>query len=100
MVPSMEGTLSRVYERRCVERGAQWLRSGHNREYPGRLVEMASSRPRLPETWATRFDVLAEGLLSKNSRGDKTPLELFLGGVQGWDIGLRRQFDDGRSCGS
>jgi hypothetical protein len=29
------------------------------------------------------FDVLAEGLLSEKSRGDWTPFELFLAGVQG-----------------
>jgi hypothetical protein len=34
------------------------------------------------------FDVLAEGLLLKNSRGDWTPLELFLAGVRGWDAGV------------
>ena len=28
------------------------------------------------------FDVLAEGLLSENSRGDKTAIELFLAGVR------------------
>jgi hypothetical protein len=38
------------------------------------------------------FDVLAEGLLSKNSRGDKTPIELFIAGVQGWETALRRVF--------
>jgi hypothetical protein len=26
------------------------------------------------------------------SRGDRTPLELFLGGVRGWEAGLRRFF--------
>jgi len=26
----------------------------------------------------------------KSSRGDKTPLELFVAGVQNWDAGLRR----------
>ena len=36
------------------------------------------------------FDVLAEGLLSKNSRGDWTPLELFLAGVRSWAGGLQR----------
>jgi len=36
------------------------------------------------------FDVLAEGLLSENSRGDRTPLELFLFGVRGWEAGSRR----------
>jgi hypothetical protein len=36
------------------------------------------------------FDVLAEGLLSENSRGDKTAIELFVAGVRGWEAGLRR----------
>jgi hypothetical protein len=38
------------------------------------------------------FDVLAEGLLSEKSRGDKTPIELFIAGVQGWETALRRVF--------
>jgi len=42
------------------------------------------------------FDVLAEGLISKNSRDNKTPLELFLAGIQGWDTGLRRRMEDGK----
>jgi hypothetical protein len=42
------------------------------------------------------FDVLAEGLVSKNSRGDKTPLELFLAGIRGWEAGHRSWLDDGR----
>jgi hypothetical protein len=36
------------------------------------------------------FYVLAEGLVSEKSRGDKTAIELFLIGVQGWEAGLRR----------
>jgi hypothetical protein len=36
------------------------------------------------------FGVIAEGLLSKNSRGDKTAIELFVAGVRGWEAGLRR----------
>jgi hypothetical protein len=31
------------------------------------------------------FDVLAEGLLLKNSRGDKTAIELFVAGIADWD---------------
>jgi hypothetical protein len=42
------------------------------------------------------FDVLAEGLIVKKDRGDKTPLELFLAGVRSWEGGLRRQMDDGK----
>jgi hypothetical protein len=30
-------------------------------------------------------------------RGDKTPLELFLAGVRGWEAGLRRRFDNSKS---
>jgi hypothetical protein len=36
------------------------------------------------------FDVLAEGLVSEKSRGDWTPLELFVTGVRCWEAGLRR----------
>jgi hypothetical protein len=43
------------------------------------------------------FDVLAEGLISKNSRGDRTPIELFLAGLGGWDAIMRRRMDDGKS---
>jgi hypothetical protein len=35
------------------------------------------------------FDVLAEGLVSENSRGDWTPLELFLAQVKGLDATVR-----------
>jgi hypothetical protein len=38
------------------------------------------------------FDVLAEGFLSKKSRGDWTPLELFVAGVRCWEAGLRWTF--------
>ncbi|HMP01567.1 MAG TPA: hypothetical protein PKD86_05245 [Gemmatales bacterium] len=40
------------------------------------------------------FDVLAERLLSENSRGDWTAIELFVAGVLAWEAGLRRQIDD------
>jgi hypothetical protein len=46
-----------------------------------KTAEIASKKP---------FDVLAEGLLSEKSRGDKTPLELFLAGVRVWEAGLCR----------
>jgi hypothetical protein len=44
-------------------------------------------------TMTKPFDVLAEGLPKGKSRGDWTPLELFVAGVQGWEAGLRRFFD-------
>jgi hypothetical protein len=40
------------------------------------------------------FDVLAEGLISKNNRGDKTPLELFVASVRGWEAAVRRRMTD------
>ena len=49
----------------------------------------------LVPTMRKPFDVLAEGLLLKNSRGDKTAIELFLAGVRGWKVGIRRRLDDG-----
>jgi len=36
------------------------------------------------------FNALAEGLVSENSRGDKTAIELFLASVRGWEAGLLR----------
>ena len=42
----------------------------------------------VPET-RTPFDALAEGFVSENSRGDKTPLELFRAGVQGLPATIR-----------
>ena len=36
------------------------------------------------------FDAIAEGLIRKNSRGDWTPLELFVAGVQTWQARLHR----------
>jgi hypothetical protein len=44
------------------------------------------------------FDVLAEGLISKNSRGDWTPLELFIAGVRAWDVEMRRRLAPGIKC--
>jgi hypothetical protein len=37
------------------------------------------------------FDLLAEGLLQKDSRGDKTAIELFCLDLIGWEVGLRRR---------
>jgi hypothetical protein len=44
---------------------------------------------------AKYFDLLAEGLVRKDSRGEKTAIELFIDGIQGWEAGLRRCIDDG-----
>lgn len=35
------------------------------------------------------FDALAEGLLSQTSRGDRTPVELIVAGIQAWEPGIR-----------
>ena len=42
------------------------------------------------------FNVLAEGLVSEKSRDNKTPLELFIADVRGWEAGLRRLMGDGK----
>jgi hypothetical protein len=39
---------------------------------------------------ASRFRNQQPDLMLRVSRGDKTPLELFIGGVTGWDTDLRR----------
>jgi hypothetical protein len=44
----------------------------------------------LVPTMRKPFDVLAEGLLLKNTRGDRTPIELFLAGVAGWEPYVER----------
>jgi hypothetical protein len=46
------------------------------------------------------FDVLAEGLVSDKSRGDKTAIELFLAGIRGWEAGLWRHFPGKSDKGS
>ena len=43
------------------------------------------------------FELVAEGLQKKDSRGNWTAIELFIAGVQGWEAGLRRRMDHGRS---
>jgi hypothetical protein len=43
------------------------------------------------------FDVLAEGLLNEKSRGDWTPLELFVAGVREWGSWRWRQLEIGQS---
>jgi hypothetical protein len=41
------------------------------------------------------LDVLVEGLISKDSRRDKTAIELFIAGIRGWEAGLRQCLNDG-----
>jgi hypothetical protein len=44
-----------------------------------------------------RYTTATSEQYHRNIRGDKTPLELFLAGIRGWEAGLRRQFDNGKS---
>lgn len=43
-------------------------------------------------TMAKPFDVLAEGLISEESRGNRTAIELFQTGVRALETGMRRFF--------
>jgi hypothetical protein len=54
------------------------------------LFEYELQASTLVPTMRKPFDVLAEGLLLRNNRGDRTAIELFVAGVQGWEAGLRR----------
>ena len=42
-------------------------------------------------------DMQCDGLLILTSREDRTPIELFIAGVRGWEVGLRSQFENGTS---
>jgi len=52
-------------------------------------------RPWIGRQQEKPFDVLAEGHPSGKSRGDWAPLELFVGGVRGWEAALRQQVRNG-----
>jgi len=43
------------------------------------------------------FNALAEGLVSENSRGNKTAIELFVAGVRGWGSWRWRQLENSQS---
>jgi len=45
-------------------------------------------------TMRNSFDLLAKGLVWKDSRGDWTSIELFLAGLRGWEAGIRRALSD------
>jgi hypothetical protein len=40
------------------------------------------------------FDVLAEGLDLRKSRGGRAAIELFLAGIRGWEAGLLRRLEE------
>ena len=57
--------------------------------WPRELAGKAACAGRnLVPTMRKPFDVLVEGLLLKNSREDKTAIELFLKGVRDWPMAL------------
>jgi hypothetical protein len=63
----------------------QWLTADYAEKR--RILETVFLNCRLEDanlvpTMRKPFDILAEGLVSKNSRGDWTPLELFLAGIR------------------
>src|SRR6516162_2755569 len=47
-------------------------------------IEFVGGAKRTDKPSKRPFDVLAEGLPSKNTRGDKTAVELFVAGVRDW----------------
>jgi site-specific DNA recombinase len=76
---------SKVFELSQTLR-SQWITA----DYPEkrRLLEIVFWNCRLDDATLVPemrkpFDVLAEGLLSEKSRGDRTPLELFMPGIRG-----------------
>lgn len=74
----------------------QWLTADYAAKR--RILEIVRLNFRLDgatlvPTMRKPFDVLAEGLISENSRGDKTPIELFMAGIKGWEAGLRRRIE-------
>lgn len=68
-----------------------------NRETSRSIIELDGRVANLGVTMRKPFDVLAEGLLSEKSRDDKTAIELFLTGIWGWEAGLRRKLENGKS---
>jgi hypothetical protein len=49
--------------------------------HPARIIELDFRIANPFPTMRKPFGVLAEGLISKNSRGDRTPIELFVSGL-------------------
>jgi len=47
-----------------------------------------------PPLLSTLFHQLS--IRRQANRGDRTPLELFLAGLAGWDGAIRRRLDDGK----
>ena len=75
------------------KRGDSRYQSTEQERFPHIAVKKHVDRV-LGPTMRKPFDVLVEGLLLKNSRGDKTAIELFIVGVRSWEAWLRLQLDD------
>jgi hypothetical protein len=84
-------------------------KSTHGAEFLKRIAKKSISRFVSPEESAVasqKFKPVAScfrnqrrDLSLRNSRGDRTPLELFIAGVRGWEAYPRRRLDDGKSVG-
>ena len=78
----------------------QWLSADYSTKR--RILEILFLNCRLDDatlvtTIRKPFDVLAEGLISDLSRGDKTAIELFVAGVRGWGSWWWRQLENSQS---
>ena len=62
------------------------LKMASKSKFLNRLLDGVSPVP----TARKPFDALIEGLYSEQSRGDSTPIELFLEGVRVWKPAIRR----------
>ena len=75
---------------RCNFRGSE----GHSLSLDGNDAPIANDNTLAIARGMTSFGT---GCRRRQNRGNKTAIELFLGGVAGWDTGLRRRLDDGKS---
>jgi len=83
----MHDTLARLVERVLPAASyRQWVLTVRFLKRPCKSSNPANSGSR--NRW--------RDLLFRTSRGDKTPLELFIAGIHGWGAGLRRRRDDGK----
>ena len=81
-------------------------KSTHGAEFLKSIAKKSSSRFVSPEesavatqefkSVASCFRDQRRDLRLRNSRGDKTAIELFLDGIRNWEGGLRRKLDGGK----
>ena len=62
----------------------------HVRDDHAVLIEHANRAASFVPTIRNPFNVLAEGLVSKNSRGNRTPIELFRSPLVDWPVELKQ----------